>query len=346
MSDDASGFNPKTAIYTPQEASVFAIEGIKNVQSQKSRGIILDIPEIRDYFAPLLPGQICVVLGQTSHYKSGFVHSWERKVAYQLMREDRLDEVIVHISVEESVEEQVYLELSRYTGNSVDDFTRGEIQDWSKLEEQAVVVGQVPIYRIGDSLACADDTPNLYLSNILRSLDYLVEGHVTGRKLQPALIVVDYLQALPIDPEVRRAGFEMQRRLQVREDMYRLRQATTRYRSPIVVNVQAKQNLDGAPSKELYIPGMYDGEESASIAQRADRIISVWLPARTHVKGTNVDFGFGSFRVSDDDLFVRVMKQRGGYPAGKLWHCKVDFMRNEIVPAVMSKYDRSTLDGE
>lgn len=318
------------AVHTPQEAAAAAVAAVERIEKLKVRGIDFPLANIASYFAPLLPGQLAIVLAQTSNYKSSFVRWWERHAAHQLMREERADEVIIHVSTEELVEEQVLTELARESGERVGNLARGEVQDWSKLHAAAVKVGQVPIYRIGDSLARPEDVPDLYLSNMLRSIDSLLSGQVTGRKIQPALMVFDYLQAFPLDPEVRKSGMDQQRRLQVREDIYRLRQAAVRYNTPVLVLVQAKQQLQGAPAANFQMPGMYDGEESSSIAQRADRMLALWMPARTNLAGEIVKFKDQPFVVSDDLLMLRVLKQRGSLPAGRLWPLRIDHAQNEL----------------
>jgi hypothetical protein len=50
--------------------------------------------------------------------------------------------------------------------------------------------------------------PNLYISNMVRSIFTMTKGEVTPDPIKPAAIFFDYLQAFPIDPEVKRAAFE------------------------------------------------------------------------------------------------------------------------------------------
>jgi replicative DNA helicase len=326
-------FIPETAVYTPPESSKYTLEEIRKTRENKQRGIPLPLgEELRNYFAPLKAGQVCAVIAQTSHYKSSFMHWWEREAAQYLIENNRNDEAIIHISVEECIEEQGFIELSNETGVSTSDFARGNVQDWAGLEAAAVRIATIPIYRIGDSLARADDMPNLYLSNMYRSLQALCSGAVTGQPVKPAMIVIDYLQALPIDPEVKKgAPMDAQRRLQVREDFYRCRKMAAFFAAPVVVLVQAKQEL-GSQTKESkwMMPGVYDGEESSAIAQRADRIITLWMPARTAQLNTSITNGSHSFIVKENMLLVKVAKQRGGLAAGKTWICEIDFSRNTI----------------
>src|SRR3990172_2302508 len=114
---------------------------------------------------------------------------------------------------------------------------------------------------------------------------------------------------------------EGQRRLQVRSDIYRLRQAAAYFNAPVIVAVQAKQHLEGAPSKKFYLPGVFDGEESSSIAQRCDRVISMWMPKMTHSLGEVIDYKNTEFTVRENLLWVKICKQRGRLPAGRSWAC-------------------------
>lgn len=320
-------FDPGTAIYAPQEVADYGLDAVRKARQYAKTGIGLDVAEIRDYFAPLMPGQTCFVIAQTHNYKSGFLHFWEHEAAKQLNDQERHGEMIVHVSVEECVEEQAFLEFARYSEEDAGKLARGKVQDWNKLERAAVEVGKIPIYRIGDSLARAEDLPHLYLSNMLRSLRELIRRE----RRQPAAVFVDYLQALPIDPEVQKTEINGQRRLQVRQDVYRLRAASVEFRCPFVVATQARQTLQGA-SKPIMLPGMYDGEETSAIAQRADRIISLWMPKVTHRVGEFISAGGFSFTVEENQLWVKVVKQRGGLPSGRAWPCRIDFRSNTIAP--------------
>ena len=325
-------FDPKTAVYTPPEVSQYALDAIRDVKSKATRGIAMPIAEIRDYFAPVLPGQVTVIQAQTNQYKSGFIHFWEKYAAQQLMESERDNEAIIHVSVEECAEEQGFLMLARMTGEESGKLARGEVKDWSRLEQAAAMIGTIPIYRIGDSIARAEDIPNLYLTNMYRSIHSLVSGEVTGTPINPALISFDYLQAFPIDPEVSKAEMKDQRNLQVRQDFYRLRQLSGYFKCPVIVAVQAKQELEQKEKNGPRMPGMYDAQDTSSIAQRADRIISLWMPKVTHGVGAFVEVGGDRLKVEENMIFVKVNKQRGGLPGGQSWLCRIDFSKNEIAP--------------
>lgn len=324
-------FKPATAVYTPSETVVYGQNEILKIQKDASRALSVGISGIRDYYAPLRPGQLSAVIAQTSNYKSGFLHFIEKLAANQLMKQGRDDEILIHISVEESIEEQSYLLLARENGENAGNLARGIVQNWDDLNAAAIRVGTIPIYRIGESLARADDMFNLTISNMIRSIMYLASGKVTGKPLTIAGLFFDYLQAFPMDDEVKRAQMDKQRRLQVREDLFRLRQVAAHFRCPVWVAVQAKQELKGA-NGQFQMPGIYDGEESSAIGQRSDRIVQLWMPKMNYAAGTTIKHNGLSFVVEEDLIFVKVGKQRGGLPSGKTWMCKIDFDKNIIAP--------------
>lgn len=325
-------FKPSTAVYTPPEVVSYGKQAIEDVKENERRGLGIGIEGIEDYFAPLRPGQLGVILAQTSNYKTGMLHYLQTAAIRQLERQGR-DEILIHVSVEESIEEQAYLLLGRELGQSAGDLARGKVRDWNELTRAAIALGTIPVYRIGESLARAGDFPYLSISNMIRAIEPLRSGEIDGHKREIAGLFFDYLQAFPFDDEVKRRGMRMdQRRLQVREDIYRLRQAAAYFNCPVWVAVLAKQELKGATGM-LQLPGLYDAYETSEIASRADRMISQWMPKMTHPLGTEVRHnGQYLFTVEEDLIMFKVLKQKPGLPSGKSWLCRINFDKNLIVP--------------
>lgn len=325
--------NYATNIYSPHDSGMLGYRQAKRAAEHAQFGIELDIPGtdpiIKDYFAPLLPWEICAVQAQTSNGKTYFTNWWERKIAKQLQEQGR-DEIIIHVSLEESIEAMAFQDYGRILDQRPADFARGSFTDWARMQWAMSQIDGVPIWRIGDSAESPDDAPELYLSNIYRAIRELVEGRITGEAWKPAVVIVDYLQALPIDPEVKQATRENHRRLQVAQDVFRLRAMTTHLQCPIIVPLQAKQSLEGA-NAPLMIPGTYDGLETSTIATRFDRIVSLWMPKTTNVIGSNVSNKEGTinFQVKENQVFFKVNKQRGGLPAGRIWELKIDYEKQE-----------------
>jgi hypothetical protein len=330
---DKSKNNHASNIYSPHDSAMLGYEQAKKAAEHSQFGIELDIPgtdpAVKEYFAPLLPWEICAVQAQTSNGKTLFTNFWERQIAAQLKRQGR-DEIIIHVSLEESIEAMAFQDYGRILDQRPADFARGTFTDWARMQWAMSQLDGIPVWRIGDSAERPVDAPELYLSNIYRAIRELVEGRITGDKWKPAVVIVDYLQALPIDPEVKQAARDNQRRLQVAQDVFRLREMTTHLKCPIIVPLQAKQSLDGN-NPPLMIPGTYDGLETSTIATRFDRILSLWMPKTSNIVGSTVSNKDGTinFQVKEDQAFLKVNKQRGGLPAGRVWELRIDYKRQE-----------------
>ena len=322
--------DPRRAIYTPQQVARIGVMNAEFIEANKGFGIHLGIERIDGYFAPALPGQLVVILAQTSHYKSGFLHAVEYNIAKDILDEGRQDDIVVHVSVEEGVEEQSYLEFCRLTGEFPGKVAIGEVKDWGALKSAAIEASVLPIYRIGNSLERAEDIPELYLSNIEKSL-HTLQNDLLDWKPRFSAIFFDYLQALPFDAERRRVGMEDRRSEQVKHDIYRMRELANLYKCPVFVAVQAKQELAGA-KPPVMIPDQYDCKESSYIPERADRIITLWMPKKTSVVGETFDYTGRQWTVAENMLWLKVAKQRGGLPSGAVFPCRVDFARNKITP--------------
>lgn len=329
-------FNPERAVYTPAEVLKYGDAAIKSIKERSRRAIGLGIPLIDDYFAPALPGELVAIIAQTSNYKSGFMHAIERAAAEQIDRENR-PEILIHVSVEESVEQQAFYLLARESGEDAGKLAQGIVQDWKKLEQAKIKVGAIDIYRIGESLARAEDFPHLSVSNMIRSIQAIANGDITGKPMKVGGLFFDYLQAFPIDEDLAKLGqLETQRRLQVKADIFRLRQAAAYYDCPVFVAVQAKQTLTGCRQGDsIQMPGIYDGEETSSIAQRADRIIQLAMPKMTNTINSQIQVGDRQITVTDDLLYVKIGKQRGGLPSGRTYQTRVNFNKNIITVDVL-----------
>jgi len=325
--------NHKSNIYAPNEVSTLGYEQTKRAAEHAQFGIELDIkgtdPAVKDYIAPLLPWEICAVQAQTSNGKTMFTNFWERQIPAQLKRQGR-DEIIIHVSLEESIEAMAFAEYGRVLQQKPADFARGNFTDWAKMLWAKSQLDGVPVWRIADSANRPEDAPELTLSNIYRAIKELVSGNITGEKWKPAVVIVDYLQALPIDPEVKKAQHHEQRRLQVASDVFRLREMTKHLQCPIIIPLQAKQDLAGE-NPPYKIPGMYDGLETSAIATRFDRILSLWMPKTSYTIGSTVSNKDKStaLTVQENQAFLKVNKQRGGLPAGMVWELRVDYETQE-----------------
>lgn len=335
--------NYKGIAYQPIEFANAGKDAIEKAAHFKDMGVPLNVAgsDVGSYFAPLLPWEICAVQAQTHNGKTMFVDWMERETVKYMQEHDQIGDVI-HVSYEESIEAMAFTEYGRLLDVLPATLARGEYSDLKNINVAYEQIGASRIWRIADGAKRPDvdlldnkdeRASDLTLSNVYRALYAIKTGKITGSPVNIRLITVDYLQAIPIDPEVKQVAPDAQRRLQVRNDVYRLRKMTVKLEAPIFVPLQAKQKLEGA-NHPYMIPGMYDGEETSGIAQRFDRIISLWMPKTTYPVGTPIMVdGEKKFTVAEDMVFMKVNKQRGGLPSGKTFEMKVDFRKREYYSA-------------
>lgn len=325
-------FNPLDAVFTPAQVASATLRDVEHTIATARYGVKLGLPGLDGYWAPMLKGKTYTLIGQTSHGKTMLIDFIEHynaslvKARNKARAEGAQPEIVVHVSVEDLIEEQGVRELGRFSGTDSNAISLGQIVNLDLLRSAASQIADKPIYRIGESLAHPDMMQYLTVSNMLRCLDTLTDGTlIPGFRPQITLLVFDYLQAFPLDTEAMREKFDTQRRLQVRNDMYRLRQAAARYHCPVFVAVQAKQKLDGVVLP-LHLPGLYDGEESSSIAQRADGSLSINMPKHNHPINKSLDVeGAFNFKVAENQLVIRVLKQRGRLPSGRIFLAEVNY---------------------
>lgn len=315
-------------VYPPPEfaqAGYDEAERIKNATGMGVNAPAIPGTDFSEYFARLMPWEIVAIVGQTHNGKTLFTDWWEHAICEQIKVENRA-EVIVHISLEESLEAMSFQQHSRFSGVPVSDIASGNV-DLAKLRISLKEIAGVPIFYVADGADTPYEAPPLTLSNIYRTLRELKSGNVIKGEVNFAAIFVDYLQALPIDEEIKQSGERNKRRLQVRQDVYRLREMTVHLNAPIIVNVQAKQELAN-PRKPYFIPDIYDGSETSAIGERFDRVLGIWMPkVKNYRIGETVD-KLGT--IAEDDFYIRVNKQRGGFASGKTFACKWDFEERNL----------------
>jgi len=327
-------------IKSPQDIGTLGYNAAKKAAEAQETGIPLplDIENnngrmLSEYFAPLLNWEICAIQAQTSNGKTLFKDWWIDETV-RFLNENKRKQIIIDVHLEESLEQVAFSKFSKMSGVKTASFARGDFKDFEALQGFAIQLGNIDVWHIGVSADDPPDAPDLTLSNIYRAIASLKDGTLTGAPENIALVSIDYLQALPFDNEVSRQKMENQRRLQVARDVNILREMTIKLEAPILVTVQAKQGLSGIV-EPFHIPQMYDGQETSNIAQRFDRIISLWMPSSTHpnklhsvIESTG---GMGeTVTVAANNMFIQVIKQRGGLPKGERWQVGWNFQTYQV----------------
>ena len=309
-------------VYTPPQVGTLVLNTIAERKATPGAGIRLGIQSIDKQMLPLRPGELIMITGRPSNYKSGLMSFWARKVAKELQQRDPDDKkIVVYITWEMAIEEIGLYDLSSSSGLSAADLAQGRCTDidFENLKIAAFKRAMSPLWLIGHSIERRKKRPRLTLSNVAKALMWIEDE----MGFKPEIIFLDYLQQM--EPEHLDTKGEVTRRMDIYEDVRRCKDMSIALGCPVVLGVQACREVDNRPWK---LPQMGDQMESSNIEHTADKMISVWYPCRTDKVG-NMLPDDNSLVIDEHLLIVGLMKQRLG-PAGGWVPLYVDPARNEI----------------
>jgi replicative DNA helicase len=126
--------------------------------------------------------------------------------------------------------------------------------------------------------------------------------------LDPKLLVMDYLQIVPI-PGARG------KKEAVPQVPNLLRALTLQEKVATAVGVQSSREAD---RRAIKLPRSDEGEWSSSIEQATDYLLGMWKPSKTEQPDSTVSLNGETHRVTQELFFMQLLKQRNG-PAGKIW---------------------------
>lgn len=291
-------FSPGDVLFTPPEAARAARVALEYRRDHRHEGIYLGIPAIDRHLTPVLSDNLVTILGRPGAGKTAIMLWWARREAAKLAAAGAMNKVVVYITYEQAVEDLMAFNVAADKGLSIDAMARGTLPDtdWGKVLTALTSAVGLPLAIIGHSMERRQRRPRLTLTNVGAALNYMVdELHLT-----PHMIFVDYLQRIPGEK------YSGDRRLEVSESLDRCKDAALAYGAPWVVGVQAKRDVD---NRDLQIPQLADGQETANIEQSSDKVFSVVRPCKYRKTGET----FGSVIVSGyKQMLVSLLKQKLG----------------------------------
>jgi hypothetical protein len=318
--------DPKNFVFDAPTGIELSRQNRESMRENSHLALKFPINELRGYFHPTMPGKVTVVQAQSHNFKTEFLNYWTDEAAKELAEETRRG-VIVKINVEDAVEGLIEADIARQGGGSLDDISMGIIKDENEFIRAETLVGQLPIVHIGESLGMDDsNAAMLYLTNIFRLIDHVRKNHF-AEYTPIAGIFIDYIQALPLDPEHRtNRNMQETRRSQVMKDMDRIKQAAKYFSCPIVLAAQSKQNEDlSSRGKVIKLPDYWDVQETSYVPQRADFMYSLWMPKMHYSPGTVLDSENKkwNFIVENDMLWIKSLKHKKYRNVGASFPLKV-----------------------
>lgn len=257
-------------------------------------GCVLD-----NHVTPLRPGNMMGVLARPGHGKSSLMACWLRREAQEIIKREAVErECTIFVGWDQLAEEtEAFFQAVR--GYSATDLAWGRA-DMSAVIANSISRASLPIFHIGYSIRHQGQRrpPAPTLDNVYDIIQY-IEYEL---KLHPTLIVLDYIQKIPV-----RRG--LARRDEVTEATYRTKELLSRIGSAGLVGVQASRSTDG---KKLPIPDMSEAQWASAIEQEADKLISLCRPRKVfspHDEPT-IEVNGVQYDNTDELLLIKNLKQR------------------------------------
>jgi len=316
-------------VFPAWQAADLALQLAQDLSSPMSTKLTTGLTAVDKVLNPMLRDRLITVLGRPANAKSFFADYLLASTIDKIMKTGKQNEqVVILISAEVSVEVTALKWMVRYSKNvSLEKVLRGECSknDLEEVETASYRVLGLPLIIIGHSSERSKENkrvrPMLSPDVIDKALEYIFNEYknpITGGVIEPQLIVTDYLQLLHKPP-----NFNGPERVFFSDCMRWAKDVALWGGCPHVINVQAKREVD---DREIKIPQLSDGMETAAIEQFSDIVFSVHMPKTYNIQLMRA---FSSWNlpetvVTDDMIYLALLKQKDGR-ANRCWIYHADF---------------------
>lgn len=261
-------FNPRDLFFAPADLGALYVE--YGDYLQKTPGITWGVSSIDSKIIPIRPGQLCFIVARPGHGKSTTAAYLAKKTALEIKAAgEQNKKCVVYISLDQPVEE-IYAMLQSDETVKLNDYAWGRVSH-ETLARKAIDAVDVPLWAIGRSVM-QRRAPRLTFQNIYAGLERMEAEY----KIRPALVIIDYIQIIPIESKQTRTD-------QVSEAVIRARELAAQLAVPMLILAQATRGVDSYENK---IPRLSDCQHSSAIEQDADKVFGVWRPILTEESET------------------------------------------------------------
>jgi len=321
--------DPLDIIFSPAQVARAGTAYIENRASNKSEGIPFYLPKMDEKLLPMLPGELCTIIGRPGAGKSAVSMYWARSRANWLQKNLVSDRVVVFLTLEQSTEELYSFSVAAETGIAVDIMARGQL-DNDQLElvrNYGVRRSALNLWFMGHSIERRKKRPRINLSNITEALARIENWEEEGKRdLKIDMIFVDYLQRIPFEgnPESKVIGID--------DNLNKLKDMALMFACPVVCGVQARREVD---DRDPAVPDLADGQWCSGVEQISDRILSVVRPIKYKDEGQS----FGKMIVQGrNQMLLCILKQRMGDAPWLVW-TTFNPQYNQMVDAEVREYN-------
>lgn len=298
-------------VYTGNDIANYALEAIEGRKAGRGRELQTGIASLDKYMAPVMPGETVIVMAYTSHGKTAFMQHWARQVCKQIAEPGRL---AVYVTWETMIEELGIYDLCGLTGIDAATAWRGQLADeeMERLRMAGMRRAAMPLWALGYSMKRKREV-RLNMATVQDSLKAMEDTW----QQSPAIIFLDYLQR--IDPH----DWKADRRVQVLQIIDAIQQLARDFACCVVAGCQAGRQVLERP---FPLPQIGDGQETSRIEQDADKVLSLYFPAKIKPVGEPIQ-ELGGLAVADDLVVMGIRKQRHA-ASGQVFPLRFDPARN------------------
>lgn len=255
-----------------------------------------DIPSLDKVMSPLQPGEIMGLIARPGHGKTAMAIAFSKNFARKLA-EAETNQVVVYATYDETVEDIEALFQSDESTFSVTDLMRGDVPI-QRVIENSLKRYKLPVWIMGESVTDFRGTIRMTVQNVYMALKSMVKEY----KVKPALVVIDYIQIVPIE-------YGTERPRQVAEAMIQAKELARSIQAPIIICVQASRRVD---TTDFRLPEARDCQWASDIEQISSKLISLWRPYLSHRDVKNFKVEGETFENRYDLLIAQLVKQKKG----------------------------------
>lgn len=320
----ATTYKPGDALFTPPQAATAAMAALEFRRAHKADGIYLGIPELDGRLTPILSDNLVSIIANPGNGKTRLMLWWAKQQAEKLAAAGAGNKSVVYITYEQSVEDLKLILAATECGVSIEAMVRGTLSetDWNKVKASLTRSVGLPLSIIGHSQERRSRRPRLTMSNVESDLRYQIDV----LHMEPHMVFIDFLQRIPGEK------YSGDRRMEVSENMDRCKDAALTYGAPWVVGVQARRDV---LARDMPVPTLADGQETANIEQASDVVLSLVRPCKHRQQGE----AFGSVTVQGyKQMLVSLLKQKLGRDNISAW-VDFDMDTNRVTPTVTKHVD-------
>lgn len=283
-----AAFNPKAYVLTANETWTKREQFLEFIKQNAHLALPFHVEELQKLIPPAYPGENAIILARSHHGKS------------TVMKD-------IIFKAQQSIEGKAGYAVCMVSHEDVAERTAGSL---AHRYDSELLYRDDQFIHIGRSFGMSNEqVSELHMTNIITALEYGLKKF--GENMNYSMIANDYLQIQPPDPFRREMINQEQRRLQMADDMHRWSNVAVHFKCPVFNASQALTKTQrGNYTEKIRIPGAADTEEAKEIYNYADAVYAYWQPKHDHPMGTRIEEGKWDFEVTNDLMFLRILKRK------------------------------------